>query len=144
VVVKVNWNSTLSRTTDIVFGVLPALFFGFWAAIGCYSTITFFTSTFNNDRLGIFLLFLISFCGLLACLSLIYVSIARENIRSRKLNMVFLAFGIVITIVLIVFPSPLNHIDTLKTVFPYFAISLVLIAVKQIYFLSRVAQKVSL
>ena len=139
-----NWNGNLSRVFDALFGVLPALYFGFWAVIGCYLTVSFFVNQFDNDKLGISLLFLISLCGLLACLSLIYVSIARENVRARKLNMVLLAFGIVVAVVFFVFPSPINYMDNLETVSHYFAVSLVLVAAKQIYLLSRVAQKVSL
>jgi hypothetical protein len=139
-----NWNSTPSRVFDVLFGVLPALFFGFWAAIGCYSTLTFFGSKFNSDGLGIILLFFISLCGLLACLSLIYVSVARENTRSKMLIIGLLALGIAASTILFIFPSPLAYIDNLRIVFPFFAISLVLVAAKHIYLLSRVTQKVSL
>ncbi len=139
-----NWNSPSSRVIDVLFGVLPALYFAFWAVLGCYSTITFFGSKFNNDGLGIILLFVISLCGLLACISLIYVSVARENTRSKMLITGLLALGIAASIILFIFPSPVGYIDNLKIVFPFFAISLVLVAAKQIYLLSRGTQKVSL
>jgi hypothetical protein len=138
------WNSLPSRIFDVLFGVFPALFFGFWAAFGCYATATFFAQQLNNDRLGTILLFLISLIGLFACLSLIYVSLARENTRSKMLIIGLLALGIAASIILFIFPSPLGYIDSLKIVFPFFAISLVLVAAKQIYLLSRVTQKVSL
>lgn len=138
-----NWNSMSSRIFDVLFGVLPALFFGFWAAFGCYATATFFTQQLNSDRLGIVLLFLISLIGLFACLSLIYVSFARESTRSKNLHIGFLALGIAASFVLFLFPSPLGFINNLKTIFPFVSISLVLVAAKQIYLLSRV-QKVNL
>jgi hypothetical protein len=137
VVVKMmNWNSPISRATDVIFGVLPALYFGFWAVIECYFSAISFMNQFIRDRVGLFLLFLLSLAGLRACLSLIYVSIARENVRSRKWNIVFLVFGIAVTVLMFIFPTPLNLMNGLKTVFPYFAISLVLIATKHIFMLS--------
>jgi hypothetical protein len=132
----VNWNSTFSRAIDFIFGVLPALFFSFWAIIGCWFSAISFMNQFIRDRMGLFLFFLLSFVGLLACASLIYVIIAQKNVRSKEWNIVLLIGGIAVTVLMFVFPSPLNFATSLKTVFPYFAISLVLIAAKQILMLS--------
>jgi hypothetical protein len=136
VVVKVNSNGALSRVIDFIFGVLPALFFGFWAIIGCWFSTISFMNQFIRDRMGLFLIFLLSFVGLLACASLVYVIIAQKSVRSKQWNIVLLVGGIAVTVLMFIFPSPLNFATNLKTVFPYFAIILVLIAAKQILMLS--------
>ena len=135
------WKSMQSRVFDIVFGVLPALFFGFWAGFGAVAT----TAAKNNtDGIGVLTFFATCILGLSACLSMIYVSLARENTHSRKLHIVLLTLGIVVTIIFFVFPSPLAYFSQLSRVFPILSIALVLVATKHIYLLSRATQKVSL
>ncbi len=135
------WNTTISRGIDVLFGVLPALYFAFWAVLGCYIMVTAPNIEQNLNALVIFALCL---GGLTACISLIYVSITREITRSKTLHMVLLALGVLVAIILFVFPSPLSFIGGLNTVFPFLALSLVLVATKHIYLLARVEQKVSL
>jgi hypothetical protein len=136
VVVKVNWNSAFSRAIDFIFGVLPAIFFGFLAIIGCWFSAISFMNQFIRDRMGLFLIFLLSFVGLLVCASLVYVIIAQKNVRSKEWNIVLLVGGIALTVLMFISPSPLNFATNLNTVFRYFAISLVFIAAKQILMLS--------
>ncbi len=135
-----SWNSPSSVAIDFVFGVLPALFCGFWAAIGCWITGLLFMRQNKADDVDFFIIFCISLSGLLACLSLIYVTFARENTRSKVLHTIFLVLGIVTSILLLIFPSPVNLVQSLNSFFPYLAISLVLIAAKHIFMLSRASE----
>ena len=129
-------NLPASRVIDIVFGFLPAVFVGFWALVGIISSFPPLFSG-NSNRVNYLAFFLPSIIGFFACISLMVVSIFQEQTKNKKLHIVLLAAGVIETAILFIyFFSAMTSFSWL----PLIAISIVAVAIKCIFMLSRASE----
>ncbi len=133
------WKSTLSKSFDFVCGLLPAVFFGCWALIGTVVSLIYLTS---SDSIVTSLLLLgVSSVGWIACISLGIVLTTREKTVNKVLHIIFLVTGIIILVpVIFIVLTQQNFDNTLYLLLPFSAISLVFVAIKSIFLLSRASE----
>lgn len=134
------WKSPLSIGFDIVFGVLPAIYFA------VVSLFFLFSSELNqvfNNFFGHLTFLGIGLFGLITALSLIYVIFARENTANKFFFKIILSFGILLAIFVPILLWILNLTNQTNLSYPLIGfitaveIPIVIVAIKHIYLLSR-------
>lgn len=134
------WKSPLSIAFDVVFGVLPAIYF---AVVSIFFLFDSGLLRIWGNSLSKIILLSIGLIGLITTLSLIYVIIARENTVQKPVLQIILITGVILAVfvpILLLTLSSTNQIDL-----PYSLIGLiaavetpvVIVAIKHIYLLSR-------
>ena len=128
------WNSPLSIGLDVVFGVIPAIIFGFYSFI--FSAMAFLALTSTSQiYLTNFTTLALGFLSLSSYLSIFYVTATRNKVRNKIICLFLLVFCI--------FYSAWTGIrfvslqESWRTLALLGSISVILVAIKHIIMLTR-------
>ena len=126
-----NWDSTASVAFDFLFGIIPAVFLGFFSVILLFSTLAT-TNIVENDFLDQSLRY-ICLAGIFACWSMVAVSIQRSRIKRKWLHVFGLGIGVILSVL---FSLPTALLATPSFV-SLIGIPITIVAIKHIVMLTR-------
>ena len=132
-----SWNSPLSIGFDVIFGLIPAVFFGICSGFGLFAAINLGLKSW--EFVGLVILGII---GLIACYSLIHVTVTRGNSKSKFLFRNFIAVGLVSVVVVMIFALTIGFANFDVFLVLLLLISISIVAIKHIIMLSRAPSEV--